>query len=58
MEKREIASLACKILSLFIIIQGIRVFGNNLYVPFVTPEQETLWDWRVIAFPALFSCVV
>lgn len=39
MNKREVASLACKILGLYMIIQGINVLANVLSVLAVTPEQ-------------------
>lgn len=38
MSKREIASLACKILGIFLIIQGTNVLSNILYSSIVTPN--------------------
>jgi hypothetical protein len=38
MSKQEIASLACKILGIYIIIQGINVLSSVLYVSIATPN--------------------
>ncbi|ODA41337.1 hypothetical protein [Desulfosporosinus sp. BG] len=45
MNKQEIASLACKILGIYIIIQGINVLSSVLFVSIATPKlvaQENL----------------
>lgn len=39
MSKREIASLACKILSIYMFIQGINVSANVLSISIATPNQ-------------------
>ncbi len=39
MSKREIASLACKILGIYIIIQGINVLSSVLSVSIAMPNQ-------------------
>lgn len=40
--KQEIASLACKLLGIYLIIQGINVFVNVFYVDIMSPQQFLL----------------
>ena len=40
MSKREIASLACKILGIYIIIQGINIFSSIILLVSTTPSDE------------------
>ncbi|MDR3586124.1 MAG: hypothetical protein P4L59_12485 [Desulfosporosinus sp.] len=51
MSKREIASLACKILGMYLIFQGINFMANVLSVSFVTPGQLEPRSAINIAFP-------
>ena len=42
MNKRELASLACKILGIYLIIQGINIFVNITFFAVTTPSDEVV----------------
>ena len=54
MSKREIASLACKILGIYMIIQGINVMGNILSVSLATPKVIAPGSLINFLFPFIF----
>lgn len=57
MSKREIASLACKILGIYLIIQGINVMANVLSVSIATPNQVEPVSAINIIFPYIFLII-
>lgn len=54
MSKREIASLACKILGIYMIIQGINVSANVLSISIATPNQIAPGSLFNIIFSFIF----
>lgn len=57
MSKREIASLACKILGIYLVIQGINVMANVLSVLIATPNQIEPGSSINIIFPYIFLII-
>lgn len=57
MSKREIASLACKILGIYMVVQGINVMANVLSVSIVTPNQIAPGSSINIVFPFIFLII-
>jgi len=55
--KREIASLACKILGIYMIIQGINVMGNIISFSLATPNQLAPGSLINIILPFIFLFV-
>jgi len=55
--KREIASLACKILGIYLVIQGINVMANVLYLSIATPNQIDSGSSINIIFPYMFLII-
>ncbi|WP_088186648.1 hypothetical protein [Desulfosporosinus sp. FKA] len=51
MSKQEIASLACKILGIYMIIQGLNVMVNIIPVYYFTPQQGFSNNLLVIIIP-------
>ncbi|WP_434512168.1 hypothetical protein [Desulfitobacterium sp. AusDCA] len=57
MNKREIASLACKILGIYLIIQGINVMANILSTSIATPNLITHETILNIIFSYIFLII-
>ena len=57
MSKREIASLACKVLGIYLVIQGINVMANVLSISIVTPNQMAPESLTNIVFPFIFLII-
>ncbi|MHB1128021.1 MAG: hypothetical protein ACYC2T_13910 [Bacillota bacterium] len=57
MNKREIASLACKLLGIYMIIQGVNVMLNVFSLLIMSPQQATYNIFNTTIFPFLFLIV-
>lgn len=57
MTQREFAGLACKVLGVYMIMQGLNVLGNVAGVQAATPDPLALKNPLSIIFPFLFLIV-
>lgn len=57
MSKHEIASLACKILGVYMIIQGINVLANVVTTTFMMPNQSVSTMLVNVIFPFIFLII-
>ncbi|MDQ7096725.1 hypothetical protein REC12_24335 [Desulfosporosinus sp. PR] len=57
MNKREIVSLACKILGVYVIIQGIDIIANVLTASVINPNQMGLENLIAIIVPYIFPII-
>ena len=57
MSKREVASLACKILGIYTVIQGINAIASMLSVSFTTPNQMAPGNLANIIVPFIFLLI-
>ena len=57
MSKREVGSLACKLLGIYMIMQGLNVLANVVAVHATTPGQFAAQNPMTLVFPFLFLIV-
>jgi len=57
LSKHEIASLACKILGVYMIIQGINVLANVVTTTFMMPNQSVSTMLVNVIFPFIFLII-
>lgn len=54
MSQREVGSLACKILGIYMMMQGLNVLANVAAVHATTPGQLATQNPMTVVFPFLF----